>query len=109
MDYFKQHWDGKNTLVHAFWINGVLVSILLGALAVALFWSLGQTFMTVYILVLALIWIWQGTGIYLSAQTYLADAKTSESGKTTFWGYAAIVVVAINSLNVITDLLNSAF
>jgi hypothetical protein len=103
-NYLSRHWAGHLPLPVSFWINSVLVSVLI-AVAVeyangrlrANGWTLrGLAVLAIaYFGVMAIFWTWSAVGIWRSAYWH------RRRGGTPGWGLAARVLVAVSVLAIL--------
>lgn len=101
MGYIRTHWRGEHSLVHSYWINGVLITVLIRGTDAALFGmieaplrpSFGFLALIVFEgVVLVGITIWQSVGIWRSAQHH------KERTGRRVWANIAMVMVVFGFL-----------
>lgn len=110
INYIRQHWMGENSLVWAFWINGVVVSAI-ASLVLSVFIGLfsamlsGTTSLPIYLFtVIAGLWIiavWSVVGIWRSASLLVENSAGVVPRKSAFWAYSAKLTIFIGVLNLV--------
>lgn len=101
-NYFARHWRGELSLAKSYWVNGVLIGLVVGVAVVALGFAVNRrgeaqpvvwmaTLITTWVIV-ALFSMWQTVGVWRSASNYKAGGKS-------FWGGLAKTVTVIGVLN----------
>ena len=108
--YIRRHWNGQESLVRAFWVNGIVVSstialslFFLAGFAAALF-HLAANPVTLMIVPLIGTWasaIWSVTGIWRSANLYAKRARDSASRRSALWAHTAKVAMFVGVLNLL--------
>lgn len=108
--YIRRHWNGQDSLVWAFWVNGIIVGstislsmFFLAGFAAALF-RLAADPVTLMIVPLVGTWasaIWSVAGIWRSANLYAKRARDSAPRKSAIWAYAAKVATFVGVLNLL--------
>ena len=105
-----RHWRGENSLAYAFCFNHVVAVLVVHGLLESLFFA-GLGTLTAGVAVLLAIFLyplvlaWSAVGTWRSAATSIADARTAQPRQSTFWGYAAKVLIIYISLVTFLDLL----
>lgn len=107
-NYFVRHWRGDLSLAVSFWINGVLVNLVLIAVALVPIIYIERNPQAANLTILALaglffvawilLWIWQLVGVWRSASHHVLR------GGRKFWAVAAKVIVVLAVLRGLIDL-----
>ena len=123
MGYIRRHWRGENSLPFAYWVNGVLLTNLLGIVfgSVLITQEMGLDdtaaddevagvlllFLLIVVILLAE-WIWAITGTWKSAANYIASAQAAEPKRSGFWGYAAKISIVLGVIFTIIQIFAGA-
>ena len=104
MKGIQKHWRGEISLPISFWINGILLTLILMLSMVILVFLLPQYSEQFYfgfiVTVNILIYPWQGVGVWRSSSRYVEN-----TGKK-FWAHAARICVVLGFLGFIMDLMD---
>lgn len=105
IEYLRAHWRGEHLLAQSYWVNGVLVTILVVlALAIVdpLYDSLSlEAVIATSVLIITftiIISVWQWVGLWRSA------TKTSDNTGRYFWSAVAKLTVIIGALRTIFEI-----
>lgn len=96
--YIKTHWKGENSLAWAYWVNGALlngivsIAITLGDKGQIITHWLSWLLVTIGVVTMS---IWSAVGIWRSASQSIERNKASVPKQTTFWAYAAKLMVIL--------------
>lgn len=114
-EYIKDHWRGNHSLARSYWINWIVLGLLIGFASIWIGERLGQQQAKsailnsiLIVLVVLIIWIWQLVGLWRSSNNHIY-----KTGRT-FWPSIAKLIVIIGALSggstfitTISDLSNS--
>jgi hypothetical protein len=106
-NYFSRHWKGENSLVWAYWVNGIVFNFVAVFLITILSESdlLGfNVWLTIMLFIYPLL-IWSWVGIWRSAGHYLILSK-DDSSKSSTWAYLArfgVIIGILQNIPVLVD------
>ena len=95
--YIKSHWAGEQSLALSYWINGVLIGVVV-LFVINTVNSTTQIFSELVPWILMVIGtvglsVWSWVGIWRSAKHSIERSRLSVPKKSAFWAYAAMVSV----------------
>ncbi len=109
MNYIIKHWQGKISLGYAYWLNGVLLSVLISKLYNILFFDLTyhaefhpQIVALAFAFLSTTVSIWAHVGIWRSAGVSMQRARDSNPKKFPLWAYLARASVILYFLMLIS-------
>ena len=107
-NYFTRHWKGENSLVWAYWVNGVALNLVVLFLMTIISETEGFGFngLIVILMLVYPLLIWSWVGIWQSAGNYLNQSKLDFT-KSPTWAYLARFGVILGALQSISGLVDA--
>ncbi len=107
-NYFVRHWRGELALPISYWVNGVVIGILLAVLSIATVYlgrALGRrtgivlaaTLMVFFLLDIAHL-AWGGVGVWRSSTNY------QRAGRPAVWAILAKIAVVLGAIRLVINL-----